>query len=146
MLHVLWIRVFASHLQRNKVFAGPKSQGICSLMQHTWVNSMVKIVCVSHSPLMEYNQPEGSVKADVRGTFAGLAKDIAVYDPELIVLFAPDHYNGMFYDMMPSFCVGIRATACGDWNSGQGDLSVPEEIAMQLLKAVRSEGIDAALS
>jgi len=95
---------------------------------------------------MEYNQPEGSVKADVRGTFAGLAKDIAVYDPELIVLFAPDHYNGMFYDMMPSFCVGIRATACGDWNSGQGDLSVPEEIAMQLLKAVRSEGIDAALS
>jgi len=95
---------------------------------------------------MEYNPPAGTVKTEVLETFAGLAKDIEAYDPELIILFAPDHYNGMFYDMMPSFCVGIRATACGDWNSGTGDLSVPEDVAMQLLLAIRAEGIDAAVS
>lgn len=52
----------------------------------------------------------------------------------------------MFYDMMPSFCVGARATAVGDWDSGHGDLLVPESLALDLLNAVRSEGVDAALS
>ena len=107
---------------------------------------MLKVVCVSHSPLMDFNHPEAETEADVRGKFAELAGEVTAFDPELIILLAPDHYNGMFYDMMPSFCIGTRATAVGDWNSGSGDLTVPEDTALSLLSAVREAGIDAAVS
>jgi len=107
---------------------------------------MVKLICVSHTPLMEFHAPPSEVDAEVRSVFKNLRAEVESYDPELIVLFAPDHFNGMFYDMMPSFCVGARATAVGDWDSGHGDLLVPESLALDLLNAVRSEGVDAALS
>jgi 2,3-dihydroxyphenylpropionate 1,2-dioxygenase len=110
----------------------------------TWI--MVKLVCASHTPLMEFNSPDPQVDAEVRKIFGALKQEIENYDPELIVLFAPDHYNGMFYDMMPSFCVGLRAAAVGDWDSGHGDLLVPEQTALELLESVRADGIDAALS
>ncbi len=95
---------------------------------------------------MDFNSPDPEVDADVRRVFGELKLEIEDYDPELIVLFAPDHYNGMFYDLMPSFCVGLRATAVGDWDSGHGDLLVPEETALELLESVRADGVDAALS
>lgn len=37
--------------------------------------------------------------------FAGARTHIAYFAPDLVVLFAPDHYNGFFYDMMPPFCM-----------------------------------------
>ncbi len=107
---------------------------------------MLKLICVSHTPLMEFHAPPPEVDAEVRAVFRDLRKEVEEYDPELIILFAPDHFNGMFYDMMPSFCVGARATAVGDWDSGHGDLSVPESLALELLEAVRADGVDAALS
>jgi 2,3-dihydroxyphenylpropionate 1,2-dioxygenase len=95
---------------------------------------------------MDFHAPPPEVDAEVRSVFRGLKQEVEEYDPELIILFAPDHFNGMFYDMMPSFCVGARATAVGDWDSGHGALSVPESLALDLLDAVRADGVDAALS
>ena len=109
----------------------------------------VKLICASHSPLMEFASPQEQRKEQVvRDTFAKLAAEVKAYDPTLIITFGPDHFNGFFYDLMPSFCVGIRATAAGDWDYGKAhpELNVPEATALQLVRRVLDEGVDVAYS
>ena len=107
----------------------------------------VKLICASHSPLMEFASPQDSSKEQkVRATFAKLAEEVKTYNPTLIISFGPDHFNGFFYDLMPSFCVGIRATAAGDWDYGPGEINVPEETALNLVRKVLDEGVDVAYS
>ncbi|MGY5391619.1 3-carboxyethylcatechol 2,3-dioxygenase [Acinetobacter sp. NigerLNRRAM0016] len=109
----------------------------------------VKLICASHSPLMEFASPQEQRKEQVvRDTFAKLAAEVKAYDPTLIITFGPDHFNGFFYDLMPSFCVGIRATAAGDWDYGKAhpELNVPEATALQLVHRVLDEGVDVAYS
>lgn len=109
----------------------------------------VKLICASHSPLMEFASPQEQRKEQVvRDTFAKLAAEVKAYDPTLIITFGPDHFNGFFYDLMPSFCVGIRATAAGDWDYGKEhpELNVPEATALQLVRCVLDEGVDVAYS
>ena len=109
----------------------------------------VKLICASHSPLMEFASPQEQRKEQVvRDTFAKLAAEVKAYDPTLIITFGPDHFNGFFYDLMPSFCVGIRATAAGDWDYGKKhpELNVPEATALQLVRRVLDEGVDVAYS
>ncbi|MEQ1343807.1 3-carboxyethylcatechol 2,3-dioxygenase [Acinetobacter seifertii] len=107
----------------------------------------VKLICASHSPLMEFASPaEQQQEQTVRHTFEKLAAEVKAYDPTLIIAFGPDHFNGFFYDLMPSFCVGVRATAAGDWNYGPGELNVPENTALGLIRRVLDEGVDVAYS
>ncbi len=106
----------------------------------------VKLICASHTPMMDFIHPAPEVEAEARATFATLAEEVAAFDPELIVLFAPDHFNGFFYDLMPPFCVGLRAVCAGDWDIGSGPLNVPEAIALDLVKAVQAADVDVAYS
>ncbi|SDI15509.1 3-carboxyethylcatechol 2,3-dioxygenase [Pseudomonas panipatensis] len=102
--------------------------------------------CLSHTPLVGYLDPAPEVLAEVDGVVAAARAAIAAFDPELVVLFAPDHYNGFFYDVMPSFCIGMAATAIGDFHSAAGELAVPRELAEACAKAVLEAGVDAAVS
>jgi 2,3-dihydroxyphenylpropionate 1,2-dioxygenase len=98
---------------------------------------------------MEFAAPQEQRKEQiVRETFAKLSKEVEVYDPTLIITFGPDHFNGFFYDLMPSFCVGIRAQAAGDWDYGKDNdkINVPEDTAVALVRRVLGEGIDVAYS
>ncbi|EPH0645031.1 2,3-dihydroxyphenylpropionate/2,3-dihydroxicinnamic acid 1,2-dioxygenase [Klebsiella pneumoniae] len=85
--------------------------------------------CLSHTPLVGFVDPEQAVLDEVNRVIADARRRIAEFDPELVVLFAPDHYNGFFYDVMPPFCLGVGATAIGDFASAAGDLPVPAELA-----------------
>lgn len=102
--------------------------------------------CLSHTPLVGYVDPEQAVLDEVNGTIADARARIAAFDPELVVLFAPDHYNGFFYDVMPPFCLGIGATSIGDFSSASGVLPVPTALAEACAHAVMKEGIDLAVS
>ena len=109
----------------------------------------VKLICASHSPLMEFASPqEKRQEQAVRDAFDTLAAEVKAYDPTLIITFGPDHFNGFFYDLMPSFCVGIRATAAGDWDYGKDNnhINVPEDTAIDLVRRVLDEGVDVAYS
>ncbi len=106
----------------------------------------VKLICASHTPMMDYIHPPAEVEAEARGTFAALADEVRAYDPELVVVFGPDHFNGFFYDLMPPFCVGLRASCAGDWGIGEGPLNVPEATALALVKAVQAQDVDIAYS
>lgn len=78
----------------------------------------VKLICASHSPLMEFASPQDqSQEQKVRDA---LRLSAEVKDGCFNHHFLnASHFNGFFYDLMPSFCVGIRATAAGDWDYGK---------------------------
>ena len=106
----------------------------------------VKLICVSHTPLLGFASPPPEIEASARAAFAQLAQQVKAYDPTLIISFGPDHFNGFFYDLMPSFCVGVRATAAGDWNYGPAPLNVPEEKALGLIEYCLEHDIDLSYS
>ena len=65
---------------------------------------------------------------------------------QIVVIFAPDHYNGFFYKLMPPFCIGTEAQGVGDYGTHKGPLDVPEATAVACAKAVLSAGVDIAIS
>lgn len=68
------------------------------------------------------------------------------YDPEVVVIFSPDHYNGFFYRVMPPFCIGTDAVGVGDFGTQSGPLNVPADIATDCAAAVLDAGVDVAIS
>lgn len=102
--------------------------------------------CLSHTPLVGHVDPAPAVLAEVDSVIASARARIAAFDPELVILFAPDHYNGFFYDVMPAFCVGIAAEAIGDFGTAAGPLAVPKAMAEHCATAVLDAGVDTAVS
>lgn len=102
--------------------------------------------CLSHTPLVGHVDPAQLVLDEVNGMIAAARQRIAEFDPELVILFAPDHYNGFFYDIMPPFCLGTAAHAIGDFGSAAGNLAVPKALAEDCARSVVEAGIDLAVS
>ncbi|MGY1917493.1 3-carboxyethylcatechol 2,3-dioxygenase [Pseudomonas tolaasii] len=102
--------------------------------------------CLSHTPLVGHVDPLPPVLAEVNGVVVEARRRIEQFDPELVILFAPDHYNGFFYDVMPSFCIGMAAHAIGDFGTAAGSLSVPRYLAEACATAVLEAGVDTAVS
>ncbi len=106
----------------------------------------VKLKCLSHTPLRGLNDPGAEVVAEVDAVTAKLRAEVEAFDPELIVIFAPDHYNGLFYDLMPPFVIATAADGVGDYQSLAGPLSIPRDLAMQLTRFILDSDVDIALS
>jgi 2,3-dihydroxyphenylpropionate 1,2-dioxygenase len=104
------------------------------------------VVTLSHSPLMAFTEPAGGVRARVEAALAEARAFITGFAPDLVVLFAPDHYNGFFYDLMPAFCIGAAARAIGDYDTPAGALSVDREAAHALVRGALAHDVDIALS
>ncbi|MBM9458645.1 3-carboxyethylcatechol 2,3-dioxygenase [Nocardioides sp. zg-536] len=106
----------------------------------------IALVTMSHSPLLDYNDPAPEVKAEVDAAFATACDFVADFDPTLVVSFAPDHYNGFFYDLMPPFCIGYEALGVGDYGTAEGPLDVPTELAERMAEWVAERDLDVAIS
>ena len=104
------------------------------------------LVTMSHSPLMGFTKPAGQARERVEAAFDDARAFISDFAPELVVIFGPDHYNGFFYDMMPSFCVGAAAESIGDYDTPAGPLTVDHDAALALIRAVLDAEVDVTLS
>ncbi|WP_280463429.1 3-carboxyethylcatechol 2,3-dioxygenase [Nocardia carnea] len=104
------------------------------------------VCCVSHSPLLELPGPGRELLSEIGGALDQAREFVRNFDPELVVLFAPDHYNGFFYKLMPPFCLGTAAAGVGDYGTHSGPLNVPGEQALALAEALLEAGIDIATS
>lgn len=102
--------------------------------------------CLSHTPLRGVNDPGPEIVAEVDAVLAAARAEVEAFDPELIVLFAPDHYNGLFYDLMPPFVIATAAEGVGDYDSLTGPLSIPRDLALDLVRHVLDSDVDVALS
>jgi 2,3-dihydroxyphenylpropionate 1,2-dioxygenase len=104
------------------------------------------LCCVSHSPLLDLPGPEPELIIDIEAALTQAADFVRDFDPELVVTFAPDHYNGFFYRTMPAFCVGTAASGVGDYGTHAGPLDVPAQVAGELAEALLEAGVDVAVS
>src|ERR1700742_5268730 len=94
------------------------------------------LCCMSHSPLLNLPGPSRDLLDDIEGAIAQARDFVRDYDPELVVIFSPDHYNGFFYRAMPPFCIGLNANGVGDYGTHAGPLPVAEGLAAQCAQAV----------
>lgn len=101
---------------------------------------------MSHSPLLNLPGPSQDLLDAIESAIADTRRFVTDYDPELVVIFSPDHYNGFFYKAMPPFCIGTAAQGVGDYGTHAGPLNVPDDIATDCAKAVLESGIDVAIS
>lgn len=103
----------------------------------------VMTVCTSHAPLAGDEERKGT---RFQAAIDRVAEKVKAFKPDVVVQFAPDHYNGFFYDLMPNFCVGVAAESVGDWGTEAGPLNVPSDLALRLVNAVRDAEIDIDIS
>jgi 2,3-dihydroxyphenylpropionate 1,2-dioxygenase len=104
------------------------------------------VVGLSHSPLIGKNDPAPEVLARVESALENARDFVRDFDPELVVLYAPDHYNGFFYKEMPPFCLATEAHAVGDFGSAAGPLSVDTDAAKRVAQGVLDRGVDLTVS
>jgi 2,3-dihydroxyphenylpropionate 1,2-dioxygenase len=103
-------------------------------------------VCMSHSPLLDRNR----ANADSESKFWAAVNDAESFasssEPEITIVFFPDHLSGFFYGLMPSFCIGAAGTSIGDYGTAPGALDIPEAIAADCAAYCIRSGVDVALS
>jgi 2,3-dihydroxyphenylpropionate 1,2-dioxygenase len=104
------------------------------------------VCCMSHSPLLNLPGPSQDLLDDIDAALGQAHEFVRSFDPELVVIFAPDHYNGFFYKLMPPFCIGTHAQGVGDYGTYTGPLNVPEAVAVACAEAVLGAGVDIAIS
>jgi 2,3-dihydroxyphenylpropionate 1,2-dioxygenase len=101
---------------------------------------------MSHSPLLNLPGPSRELFDDIESALTQARDFVTAYDPELVVIFSPDHYNGFFYKLMPPFCIGTSAAGVGDYGTQAGPLNVPADVATDCVCAVLESGVDVAIS
>jgi 2,3-dihydroxyphenylpropionate 1,2-dioxygenase len=101
---------------------------------------------MSHTPLMGLNPIAPAVERELQGSIAMAREQVQAYAPDLVVLVAPDHYNGFFNELMPPFCIGTEADSVGDYLSPAGKINVDTEAALALATRLMDEDFDLAVS
>jgi 2,3-dihydroxyphenylpropionate 1,2-dioxygenase len=101
---------------------------------------------MSHSPLMGLNPVAPLVEQELKTALENARDQVLAYAPELIVLIAPDHYNGFFNELMPPFCIGTQARSVGDYLTPAGDLNVDAAAAVTLATRLMDEDFDLSVS
>ncbi len=107
---------------------------------------IVGAVCMSHSPLMDRGRAGPEVEARFHAALGKAADFVEAAEPDLTIVFHPDHMNGFFYGLLPAFCIGIAGRSVGDYGTAAGMLDIPEAVAMDCATAVLHDGVDTALS
>ena len=104
------------------------------------------LICASHSPLLYCYAQEPAAWTELQQAYAERTEAVEKFDPELVIAFGADHFNGFFLKLMPSFCVGLNASATGDIGGFAGALDVPTETAIEAVNFLRANDIDPATS
>ncbi|WP_275693174.1 hypothetical protein [Nocardioides sp. TF02-7] len=106
----------------------------------------VALCAMSHTPLMDKLDPPVDVRQEVTAVLDRVRGFVADFRPDLVVGFAPDHYNGFLYEVMPAFCIGASAESIGDYGLPAGPLPVDAATARRIAAAVLDAGVDVAFS
>lgn len=104
------------------------------------------LICASHSPLRHCFAKKPAAWDALQAAYRRQAEAVSEFDPELVIAFGADHFNGFFLKLMPAFCVGTNAAAVGDIGGFAGRLNVPAKTAISLVEFLRAQDIDPAVS
>jgi 2,3-dihydroxyphenylpropionate 1,2-dioxygenase len=104
---------------------------------------------LSHSPLLNFEAPEAArPRADAyRRAALDLGARIRAARPDVLVVFAQDHFRNLFYDNMPAFLIGVGPVErLGDWHGRPGPLRTDTALARHVTRALFDQGFEPAVS
>ena len=104
------------------------------------------LLCASHSPLNYCHARKPARWDEIEQVYRERRASLQAFDPELVIAFGSDHFNGFFMKLMPAFCIGAAAHAAADIGGFAGPLEVPGETALECVRALRQSGLDPAVS
>lgn len=102
------------------------------------------LACVPHVPLL--SMQERGVNAAFWDAYEDRIAEFRAFDPDLVIVFGGDHYDGLHLKLMPTFVIGHAATGVEDCGGYPGKLDVPMDIAQACAQAMIDEGFDIATS
>lgn len=102
--------------------------------------------CMSHSPARDLVRPDPEIETRARRALGDARDLVADFDPELVVIFGPDHFNHYSYESMPPFSIALSARSTPDYGYRPTEADVPWPIARGLASAVLDDGIDVAVA
>ncbi|MBN9130238.1 MAG: hypothetical protein J0I04_11415 [Paenarthrobacter ureafaciens] len=108
---------------------------------------IVGYIAMSHSPFWDGSfDVEGPGSAFAAG--AGKMKEtVEALNPDLVVIFGPDHFRNFFFDLMPAYCIGTgEIESFGDYGGYKGPLPFRNGAGLEIIEAVREAGFDPAFS
>lgn len=100
------------------------------------------LAALSHAPSYGNVDPGGDTFAEINSAIEEVKEFVAEYDPDLVVVFGPDHFNGQLYSLMTPWAVGSVAEGIGDYGTTAGPLPVDGSAARAFHSAVLAAGID----
>jgi len=111
--------------------------------------TIVGCVNLSHSPYWNLvPEPTGDAPG-ARFVEAVDATRAMVHElnPDVLVVFGPDHARGLFYDLMPPFTIGAeKVHGIGDYETPRGELASIPTLARAIYNGVTRRGFDPAIS
>jgi 2,3-dihydroxyphenylpropionate 1,2-dioxygenase len=110
----------------------------------TTAGAQAYAACVPHVPFMEI-QPR-AMNAPFWAAYEAQAARLRAFDPELVIVFGADHYEGQLMRAMPPFMIGFAAESVPDRGGFPGQLRVPEPVARACAERLIDEGFDITVS
>ncbi len=102
------------------------------------------VACVPHVPLIKMQGRERN--ATLWAAYDARVAEFEAFDPELVIVFGGNHYQGVFLNLSPTFIVGQIAEAVDDCGGTPGKLDIPIELSIDLAASLVNHGIDVATS
>lgn len=113
-------------------------------------STVVRAVGASHSTLMNTHgaRPEHAERAArFRAALAEAAAALVADEVDLAVVVGPNHFRGLWLDLMPAFTLGVgEVEGSGDGGTRAGPLEGDPEAAMALCEHLVGAGFDLAFS
>ena len=103
---------------------------------------------LSHSPMMNYPITRDHAPVErFRSAVREMGVRLRAAKPDAIVLFGPDHFRALFYDLMPAFTVGLHGiSGWGDWNTPEGPFPASPGFGESIVQALLADGFEPAFS
>jgi 2,3-dihydroxyphenylpropionate 1,2-dioxygenase len=108
----------------------------------------VQLICCSHSPLMntDIEATDAAAQSAFYESIEAAAHELTEFEPDLIVAFYPDHFLGFFYELLPSFCIGLAAESIQEFGVEREPLRVPKDLALACARHLQANAFDPAIS
>lgn len=100
------------------------------------------VAALSHAPSFGNVDPGGSTFAEINAAIEDVKTFVDDFDPEVVVVFGPDHFNGQLYSNISPWVVGAQAEGIGDYGTTEGPIPVDSEVARELHARVLEQGIE----
>lgn len=100
------------------------------------------VAALSHAPSFGNVDPGGSTFAEINAAIEDVKTFVDDFDPEVVVVFGPDHFNGQLYSNISPWVVGAQAEGIGDYGTTGGPIPVDSEVARELHARVLEQGIE----